>query len=35
VWKKMSGDVAWLSKVAEVIAEREETAAEEAAGRPL
>jgi amino acid transporter len=35
VWKKMAGDVAWLSKVAEVVSEREETAAEEAAGRPL
>jgi amino acid transporter len=35
VWKKMTGDEAWLNKVAEVVAEREETAAEEAAGRPL
>jgi amino acid transporter len=35
LWKKMTGDVAWLSKVAEVVSEREETATEEAAGRPL
>jgi amino acid transporter len=35
VWKKASGDEAWLTKAAEVIGEREETPAEEARGRPL
>ena len=35
IWKKMSGDEAWLTKAAEVIGERAETPAEEARGRPL
>jgi amino acid transporter len=35
VWMKLSGDESWLSKAADIIGEREETAAEEAKGRPL
>ena len=31
-WMRISGNEAWLSKAAEIIAEREETAAEEARG---
>jgi amino acid transporter len=35
LWMRMSGNEAWLDKAAEIITEREETAAEEARGRPL
>ena len=35
LWMRMTGNEAWLAKAGEIITEREETAAEEARGRPL